>query len=112
MQEHYEPTEIVAYDVWSKDDVLSKARELKIYMTKEQVDEALESVDQNKSADLGITWYTIESVVESFGHEIDCDDCSEYFSEEEKSKCNSECWESFETKQLKALHNVERKQQR
>jgi hypothetical protein len=91
LQERYDPDDVVAYDLWSSEDVLDKAREMKIYMTKEQVDEALESIDRNKDAEIGITWYTIGNAVESFGDKINCDECAEYCTDEEKSNCNYEC---------------------
>lgn len=57
--EQAEP-ERVAIAIWSEADVLGRAEELEIVITKEQARDIIDRVDHKQDCSLGITWDTID----------------------------------------------------
>ena len=60
MKNSYKPEDIVAVAVWQVDDVLERAKEREIKLTREQAEEIIHRIDRKASATLGITWDTID----------------------------------------------------
>lgn len=52
--------EHVAVAVWSEDDVLGRAKEREIKITKEKAQEIIDRIDRKQDATLGISWDTID----------------------------------------------------
>ena len=53
----------VAVAIWCEDDVLSRAKELDIEVTREQAAMIIDYIDNHEDCDLGITWETIDSTL-------------------------------------------------
>jgi len=53
----------VAVAIWCEDDVLSRAKELGIKITREQAAMIIDHIDNHEDCDLGITWETIDSTL-------------------------------------------------
>ena len=49
----------LAVAVWSEDDVLDRAKERHIKITREQAREIIDQIDRKQDDDLGISWTTI-----------------------------------------------------
>lgn len=60
LKRHYKPDDVIAAIVWQVDDILSRAKERKIEVTKEQAEEILRRLENHHDATLGITWETID----------------------------------------------------
>ena len=59
----------VAVAIWQRGDVIGKAEELGIKITPEQADELLDEMDHRQDASIGISWDTIESLLDEFPQE-------------------------------------------
>ena len=66
LSKSYMPTDIIAYDIWSVDDVMAVHKESgsKKKLSKEQAEEALEYVDRHKDATYGISWETLRCALD------------------------------------------------
>lgn len=56
----YRPDQTVACLIWLEDDVKTKAKEMGVRLTKDQITSVLENVEHKKDASLGISWDTLE----------------------------------------------------
>ena len=56
----YKPDEVVAVAIWSVDDVLERAKERKIKISKKQAEEVIDRIHRKQDATLGINWDTID----------------------------------------------------
>jgi len=58
--------EHVAVVVWSEDDVLCRAKEREIKITREQAQDIIDRIDHKQDATLGITWDTIDCYLDDY----------------------------------------------
>jgi len=65
--------EHVAVMVWSEDDMLCRAGERKIKITREQAQDIIDRIDRKQDATLGITWDTIDCYLDDYEEETDED---------------------------------------
>lgn len=56
----YNQNEHVATAIWSEDDVLERAKERNIKITRKQAQEIVDKIDHKQDATTGITWDTID----------------------------------------------------
>jgi hypothetical protein len=56
----YKDDDVLALAIWCADDVRSRAEEMEIDITDEQVDDVLSYVDNKQDCSLGITWDTLD----------------------------------------------------
>lgn len=56
----YKPDDVIAVAIWCVEDVLDRARELGIKLSKEQAEVVLERVDRKQDASIGISWDVID----------------------------------------------------
>ena len=59
----------VAVAIWCEDDVVGRAKEKGMKITREQAQEILAKMERNHDAELGITWTTIDCYLEELGGE-------------------------------------------
>jgi DNA-binding PucR family transcriptional regulator len=64
-----EPTDIVAMAIWTEEDVLEKAKERGIVLTKEQAEEILDRIDHKQDYSIGISWDTIDVYIDEYVRE-------------------------------------------
>ena len=57
----------VAVAVWCEDDILERAGERKIKITRKQAAEILDEMDAKQDCELGITWTTIDCYLDELG---------------------------------------------
>jgi len=55
--------------IWTEEDVLGKAKERGIGITREQVQEILDEMDHRHDASMGITWDTIDAALDDYVRE-------------------------------------------
>jgi|TARA_Y100000310_G_scaffold156813_1_gene156233 hypothetical protein len=60
MQRNYKDDDVLAVAIWSAEDVRSRADDLKIKLTDEQIDDVLSYVEHKQDATLGISWDTLD----------------------------------------------------
>lgn len=61
-----DPNEVVAVAIWCVEDVLARAEERGIKISKEQAEEILDEIDRKQDASLGISWDTIDAYLDDF----------------------------------------------
>lgn len=64
LQNLYKPDDVIACHLWQVDDVIGKAEEMEVKVTKEQAEEIIESLHKNVDSEHGITWGTLEFEIE------------------------------------------------
>lgn len=69
--QRYNQEEHVAVAVWSEDDVIHRAEEINVKISREKAQEIIDRIDRKQTATLGITWDTIDCYLD------DLDDMSE-----------------------------------
>lgn len=62
----YDPNEVVAVAIWCVEDVLERAKERGIKVSKEQAEEILDEIDRKQDASLGISWDIIDAYLDDF----------------------------------------------
>lgn len=60
----YNPDEHIAAALWSEGDVLGRAEELEISITRGEAQDILDKMDHGHDASIGITWDTIDGYLE------------------------------------------------
>ena len=60
LQRNFKQGDVIAVATWTVADVLEQAKTKKMNITKAQAEKVLERIDRKQSADLGITWDTID----------------------------------------------------
>lgn len=60
----YKPDEHIATAIWSEEDVLGRAKELRKKITRKQAQEILDEIEQHHDAELGISWATLDCAIE------------------------------------------------
>ena len=66
LQKRYKPEDVLAVIIWQVDDVLGRAKEREIEITREQAEKIVSRIDRRKDATLGITWVTIDCALDDF----------------------------------------------
>jgi hypothetical protein len=65
--EHYNPNEIIAYDLWMVDDVMGSSNDHGA-ITRSQAEEVLHRMEHRKDASIGLNWdvlnYYLDQVME------------------------------------------------
>ena len=69
LNRQYKPDDHVAVAIWGEDDVLERAEERDMSITREQAQSILQQMDSNHDAELGITWDTIDAGLDAIGGE-------------------------------------------
>jgi len=70
LSERYQPNEHIATAIWCEEDVIGRAEERGMSITKEQAQSILEQMDANHDAELGITWDTIDAGLDELASNI------------------------------------------
>lgn len=60
------PDEHIAVHLWSADDVLGKALDMKIKISKRKANDIIDNIHRHCDSSLGITWTTIECALEEY----------------------------------------------
>ena len=72
LQKSYDPNDIIAYDLWSVDDVLHANDSDQVTVTKEQAEEVLGRMERHKDCTIGLNWdflsYYLNQVMEESQH--------------------------------------------
>jgi hypothetical protein len=64
LSRNYKPDEHIAAAIWCEGDVLGRAKELKIKITRKRAQEILDQIDHAHDASIGISWDTIDCYLE------------------------------------------------
>jgi len=56
LQKDYKPDDVIAYDIWTMDDVLIASKDIDIDLTDEEMIKVLNRANHNKDAQIGINW--------------------------------------------------------
>ena len=64
LQRYLKPTDHVAVAIWSEEDVLERAKERRIKITKKQAQTILDRIDRKQDCTIGITWDTIDCYID------------------------------------------------
>jgi hypothetical protein len=67
----YKPDEHIATAIWCEEDVLGRAKERHIPITREQAQEILDKMDIKQDCELGITWTTIDCYLDDYSRAYD-----------------------------------------
>jgi len=60
----YQSDEHIAVAIWCEDDVIEKAQEMNMTITREEAREILDNVEANHDCELGITWDTLDAYLD------------------------------------------------
>ncbi len=64
LRNNYQHDDVIAYSLWSVDDILDRARSIRIPISIGQAKEVLMSVNRHKDAAIGISWDTIDAEID------------------------------------------------
>ena len=64
LQRNYNQSDVIACPIWTIDDVLGRAKERGIAVTKEQAEGIVDRMDRRHNAELGINWDTIDAYLD------------------------------------------------
>jgi hypothetical protein len=64
LQNSYKPEDVVAVAIWTRDDVLERAKERGLTISLEEADQIIDRIDRRQDATLGITWDTIDAYLD------------------------------------------------
>lgn len=54
----------VAVAIWQEEDVLERAKALRVKMTREEASEILDEIDRKQDCELGISWITLDTFIQ------------------------------------------------
>lgn len=60
----YKPDEHIATAIWCEEDVLGRAKELGVKITRKQAQEILDELERKQDCELGISWLTLDSAIQ------------------------------------------------
>ena len=63
---YHKPDDLVAAAIWCIDDVMARAEERGITLTKAQADGILDLVDRKQDCEYGISWVTIDVFTDEY----------------------------------------------
>jgi len=66
----YKLSDVIALIIWQADDVIERAKERGIKITKKQAEEIIEEIDGNHDATMGVTWDTIDEATDIYLDEM------------------------------------------
>ena len=66
----HKPNLHVAVAIWQTDDVLERAKERKIKISKKQAEEIIDKIDSKQDASLGISWDTIDCYIDDYFYDL------------------------------------------
>ena len=66
IKKRIDPKQHYAVAIWCIQDVLDRAKELRIKLTKEQATEIIDHLDRKQDASIGISWDTLDNYIEPF----------------------------------------------
>jgi len=66
LQNSYKLEDVVAVAIWTRDDVLKRAKERGLTISPEEADEIIDRIDRRQEATLGITWDTIDAYIDDY----------------------------------------------
>lgn len=78
LQTTYNPDDVLAVAIWCLEDVKGRAKQLKINITDEKAKDVLDRIDRKQSAELGISWDTIDAYLSDIEDEpidVPCKRC-------------------------------------
>jgi hypothetical protein len=64
----YKPNEHIAYTIWREEDVLGRAKELKVKISKAEARDILDTIHSKQDCELGISWTTLDVYIQDFHH--------------------------------------------
>jgi hypothetical protein len=81
LQEDYKPTTMLAVAMWGIEDVQSRAKERRIYLSKAAAQNIIDYIDNEQDATQGINWDTLDCATDKYldDHpqvQYVCPDCS------------------------------------
>jgi hypothetical protein len=56
----YHDDDVITYELWSREDIQTRATILDIYCTEKQAIKILEEIHDTRSGDYGISWDTVD----------------------------------------------------
>jgi hypothetical protein len=66
LNRHYQPDDVVAADIWHRDDVRARAEERCLVISDALADAVIARMDRNYDATCGFTWATIDFWLDEF----------------------------------------------
>jgi len=64
LQKNFKSEDVLAVAIWQTDDVMARAKERNMEITKEQAEEIISRIDRRQDANLGINWDTIDAYLD------------------------------------------------
>ena len=64
LSRHYSPDEHVAVDIWCVEDVLERAEERGIKISRKEAEEIIDEIHKNQDATIGINWDVIDAYLD------------------------------------------------
>jgi len=64
LSRHYSPDERVAVDIWCVEDVLDRAEERGINISRREAEEIIDDIHKNTDATIGINWDVIDAYLD------------------------------------------------
>ena len=74
LQTYHSPDEYVVAHIWLVDDVIARASEGGIQLTKEQAEDIIENIHNHIDCELGVSWDTIDVYTDDYLEEIEAID--------------------------------------
>jgi hypothetical protein len=66
----FPPNDVCAYVIWTVGDVISRAKEIGLKVTKRQAEDILEDVHYAQDASSGISWTTFDDYIIDRGKQV------------------------------------------
>lgn len=79
LQNLYKPDDVIAVHLWQVDDVLGKAEEMEVKLSKGDAEDIIETIHSHIDSEFGITWETIVTTIQN--NTFNCEDCGKDFGE-------------------------------
>jgi len=68
---NYKDGDHVAYAIWSLDDVIERAKENEVKISKKQAEELLDTINDSQDCTQGITWNSIDNELDELEEKIE-----------------------------------------
>lgn len=66
LQDQYDPEDVIAYSLWTTEDINAIEEEEEIELTEEEAERVLEWADRKEDASIGINWDVLRYYVDEF----------------------------------------------
>ena len=68
LQQRHQPDDVIAASLWVVDDVLARAAETGVSLTRAQAEEVLDLAEDKHDANIGISWDVLDVHIETIVH--------------------------------------------